>query len=82
MIEGAGGIITDWKGHDLHWDASPDSRATSRFTFFHGHIILICLHLTRDSSLHSIHHLFSGFNVVAAGDKQIHQQVLDSLQWN
>ncbi|KAG8655916.1 bifunctional phosphatase IMPL2, chloroplastic [Manihot esculenta] len=51
VIEGAGGIITDWKGHDLHWDASPDSRATS-------------------------------FNVVAAGDKQIHQQVLDSLQWN
>lgn len=22
-----------------------------------------------------------GFNVVAAGDKQIHQQALDSLQW-
>jgi len=23
----------------------------------------------------------TGFNVVAAGDKQIHQQALDSLQW-
>jgi hypothetical protein len=24
---------------------------------------------------------FPGFNVVAAADKQIHQQALDSLQW-
>ncbi|CAK7329655.1 unnamed protein product [Dovyalis caffra] len=51
VIEGAGGIITDWKGHHLYWEASPDSRATS-------------------------------FNVVAAGDKQIHQQALDALQWH
>lgn len=51
VIEGAGGIITDWKGHHLFWEASPDSRATS-------------------------------FNVVAAGDKQIHQQALDALQWH
>ncbi|KAF5443920.1 hypothetical protein F2P56_036436 [Juglans regia] len=50
VIEGAGGVITDWKGNQLHWEASPDSRATS-------------------------------FNVVAAGDKQIHQQAVDSLQW-
>ncbi|KAA8536077.1 hypothetical protein F0562_028555 [Nyssa sinensis] len=50
VIEGAGGVITDWKGHPLHWEASSDSRATS-------------------------------FNVVAAGDKQLHQQALDSLQW-
>ncbi|KAM1760127.1 hypothetical protein ACFX11_003036 [Malus domestica] len=50
VIEGAGGVITDWKGHRLYWDASPNSKATS-------------------------------FDVVAAGDKQIHQQALDSLQW-
>ncbi|XP_061363010.1 bifunctional phosphatase IMPL2, chloroplastic [Gastrolobium bilobum] len=50
VIEGAGGIITDWKGHQLSWQASPLSIATS-------------------------------FNVVAAGDRQIHQQALDLLQW-
>ncbi|CAN6686038.1 unnamed protein product [Malus baccata var. baccata] len=50
VIEGAGGVITDWKGHQLYWDASPNSKATS-------------------------------YNVVAAGDKQLHQQALDSLQW-
>ncbi|RDX72035.1 Bifunctional phosphatase IMPL2, chloroplastic, partial [Mucuna pruriens] len=50
VIEGAGGVITDWKGDQLVWEASPLSIATS-------------------------------FNVVAAGDKQIHQQALDSLQW-
>uniref|UniRef100_A0A5B7AGU2 histidinol-phosphatase n=1 Tax=Davidia involucrata TaxID=16924 RepID=A0A5B7AGU2_DAVIN len=50
VIEGAGGVITDWKGHELYWEASSDSCATS-------------------------------FNVVAAGDKQLHQQALDSLQW-
>ncbi|KAL1309007.1 hypothetical protein HN51_051663 [Arachis hypogaea] len=50
VIEGAGGVITDWKGQKLHWEASPLSTATS-------------------------------FNVVAAGDKHIHQQTIDSLQW-
>ncbi|CAL5205637.1 unnamed protein product [Lathyrus oleraceus] len=50
VIEGSGGVITDWKGHQLRWEASPLSIATS-------------------------------FNVVAAGDKQIHQQALDSLKW-
>ncbi|KAI5647576.1 hypothetical protein M9H77_33581 [Catharanthus roseus] len=50
VIEGAGGRITDWKGHDLNWEASADSHAPS-------------------------------FNVVAAGDKQLHQQALDALQW-
>ncbi|XP_030549537.1 bifunctional phosphatase IMPL2, chloroplastic [Rhodamnia argentea] len=50
VIEGAGGIITDWKGHRLYWEPSLDSRA-------------------------------QGFNVVAAGDKQVHQQALDLLQW-
>ncbi|MQL82611.1 hypothetical protein Taro_015114 [Colocasia esculenta] len=29
VIEGAGGTITDWKGQDLYWEASPDSIATS-----------------------------------------------------
>lgn len=29
VIEGAGGVITDWKGHKLHWEASPLSVATS-----------------------------------------------------
>ncbi|KAI4295491.1 hypothetical protein L6164_035534 [Bauhinia variegata] len=50
VIEGAGGVITDWKGDQLCWEASPLSTARS-------------------------------FNVVAAGDKEIHQQALDSLQW-
>ncbi|GMY05736.1 bifunctional phosphatase impl2, chloroplastic [Fagus crenata] len=50
VIEGAGGVITDWKGNQLHWEASPDSSIPS-------------------------------FNVVAAADKQIHQQALYSLQW-
>ncbi|KAF8020270.1 hypothetical protein BT93_G0850 [Corymbia citriodora subsp. variegata] len=50
VIEGAGGIITDWKGHQLYWEASPDSQPQA-------------------------------FNVVAAGDKQVHQQALDLLRW-
>ncbi|CAL1353578.1 unnamed protein product [Linum trigynum] len=50
VIKGAGGFITDWKGRDLSWEASQDSKAPS-------------------------------FNVVAAGDRQIHQQALDALQW-
>ncbi|CAA6671466.1 unnamed protein product [Spirodela intermedia] len=25
VIEGAGGLITDWRGQDLHWEASPES---------------------------------------------------------
>lgn len=50
VIEGAGGVITDWKGDQLSWEACSDSRAPS-------------------------------FNVVAAGDKKVHQQALDSLQW-
>ncbi|XP_054777611.1 bifunctional phosphatase IMPL2, chloroplastic-like isoform X2 [Prosopis cineraria] len=50
VIEGAGGVITDWKGGELHWEASPTSSARS-------------------------------FNVLAAGDKRIHQEALDSLQW-
>lgn len=29
VIEGAGGIITDWKGDKLTWEASPFSPATS-----------------------------------------------------
>ncbi|KAM7475040.1 hypothetical protein LguiB_022283 [Lonicera macranthoides] len=50
VIEGAGGVITDWKGNQLNWEASSDTPVTS-------------------------------FNVLAAGDKQLHQQALDSLQW-
>lgn len=51
VIKGAGGTISDWKGLDINWEASADSRATV-------------------------------FNVVAAGDKQLHQQALDALQWH
>ncbi|XP_043708066.1 bifunctional phosphatase IMPL2, chloroplastic-like [Telopea speciosissima] len=50
VIEGAGGVITDWSGHQLFWEASSVSQATS-------------------------------FNVVAAGDKHLHQLALDSLEW-
>ncbi|KAL6963828.1 Bifunctional phosphatase IMPL2, chloroplastic [Sarracenia purpurea var. burkii] len=51
VIEGAGGVITDWEGNQLQWVASSDSRAPS-------------------------------FNVLAAGDEQLHQQALHSLQWH
>ncbi|KAL2537584.1 myo-inositol monophosphatase like 2 [Forsythia ovata] len=50
VIEGAGGVITDWEGHQLHWEASSNSHVTS-------------------------------FNVVAAGDKRVYQEALDTLQW-
>ncbi|KAK9165442.1 hypothetical protein Scep_000633 [Stephania cephalantha] len=50
VIEGAGGVITDWKGHQLSWEAASDSGAPS-------------------------------FNVVAAGDEQLHKLALESLQW-
>lgn len=33
MIEGAGGVITDWKGHQLFWEASANSHATSKSAF-------------------------------------------------
>lgn len=33
VIEGAGGVITDWKGHELYWEASPTSPAGSMFSF-------------------------------------------------
>ncbi|KAM0932870.1 putative phosphoric monoester hydrolase [Dioscorea sansibarensis] len=29
VIEGAGGRITDWNGHNLNWEASPDSQVKS-----------------------------------------------------
>lgn len=32
VIEGAGGVITDWKGDQLYWEASPNARATSKHT--------------------------------------------------
>lgn len=50
VIEGAGGVITDWKGNHLSWEASSNSQPTS-------------------------------FNVVASGDKQLHKQTLDCLEW-
>lgn len=50
VIEGAGGVITDWRGDQLYWEASSDARAAS-------------------------------FNVIAAGDEQIHQRALDVLHW-
>ena len=33
VIEGAGGVVTDWKGRELFWEASPNSEATSKHTF-------------------------------------------------
>lgn len=33
VIEGAGGVITDWKGHQLSWEASSKAHAPS-MTFF------------------------------------------------
>ncbi|KAL9238226.1 hypothetical protein vseg_012680 [Gypsophila vaccaria] len=50
VIKGAGGTITDWKGDELCWEASPESHAT-------------------------------GFNVVAAGDAELHRQAVSSLEW-
>ncbi|KAH9621782.1 hypothetical protein KSS87_016563 [Heliosperma pusillum] len=50
VIKGAGGSISDWKGKELCWEASPESNPT-------------------------------GFNVVAAGDAKLHQQAVQSLEW-
>ncbi|KAI3978858.1 hypothetical protein MKX01_016033 [Papaver californicum] len=50
VIEGAGGVVTDWKGEQIFWEASSDSLAPS-------------------------------FNVLAAGDRRLHQQALDDLLW-
>ncbi|KAL6494808.1 Bifunctional phosphatase IMPL2, chloroplastic [Orobanche gracilis] len=50
VIEGAGGVITDWKGHQLHWEASSKAHATS-------------------------------FNVVAAGDEEVHREAIETLLW-
>lgn len=33
VIEGAGGVITDWRGDQLYWEASSDARATSMLAF-------------------------------------------------
>lgn len=110
VIEGAGGVITDWKGHELYWEASPTSPARSMCSFdiaslkpcqilishflallwFSCHFKSInCKSLVSFSQFFNwikLHYYFnelhvSGFNVVAAGDKQIHQQALDSLRW-
>ncbi|BBH09370.1 myo-inositol monophosphatase like 2 [Prunus dulcis] len=41
VIEGAGGVITDWKGHQLYWEASPNSHVTSKlFSKLMCHIAL------------------------------------------
>lgn len=34
IIEGAGGIITDWAGQKLQWEASPVSKGVLRFCVF------------------------------------------------
>ncbi|KAK6946281.1 Inositol monophosphatase-like [Dillenia turbinata] len=34
VIEGAGGVITDWKGQQFHWEASPNSQATSMLNLY------------------------------------------------
>lgn len=84
VIKGAGGVITDWKGNELHWEASPDSCATS--------MLIICCNFvsfwfTWSNQIDELDHqipccfYFPGFNVVAAGDKLIHQQAVDSLEW-
>lgn len=86
MIEGAGGVITDWKGHQLQWDASSDSRPLSMLlTPFLSHMTCLiqfdCLAHLMDQTIFFPSFLYTGFNVVAAGDKQLHQQALDSLEW-
>ncbi|XP_042004228.1 bifunctional phosphatase IMPL2, chloroplastic-like [Salvia splendens] len=52
VIEGAGGVITDWEGNQLKWEASSKSHAPP------------------------------SFNVVAAGDKRVHEEALDTLEWH
>jgi fructose-1,6-bisphosphatase/inositol monophosphatase family enzyme len=43
VIEGSGGVITDWKGHQLRWEASPLSIATSIFLFNISHLKLFLI---------------------------------------
>ncbi|XP_047939489.1 bifunctional phosphatase IMPL2, chloroplastic isoform X2 [Salvia hispanica] len=52
VIEGAGGVITDWEGNQLKWEASSKSQAPP------------------------------SFNVVAAGDKRVHDEALETLEWH
>ncbi|KAL6509869.1 hypothetical protein OROGR_022357 [Orobanche gracilis] len=51
IVEGAGGIITDWNGREILWEASPHSSSIPE----------------------------GGFKVVASGDKQLHDKVLEEL---
>ena len=99
VIEGAGGVITDWKGNQLHWEASPDSSIPSMLisckAFFYAFTVKFISfwfawsYFARPNQIDNfaykmLYYLllyFPGFNVVAAADKQIHQQALDSLQW-
>lgn len=41
VIKGAGGTITDWKGHDINWEASADSRVTG--LIFVPYLITVCI---------------------------------------
>ncbi|WZY67797.1 hypothetical protein YC2023_000037 [Brassica napus] len=65
VIQGAGGTITDWNGNSLLWEASSSAFATSMFNIPQKQTGFLSL----------------GFNVVAAGDSDIHQQALESLKW-
>ena len=40
VIEGAGGRITDWNGHNLNWEASPDSQVKSKICVSEIEVVL------------------------------------------
>lgn len=61
VIEGAGGVITDWKGNKLQWNAVPDSQATSMHYLLWPYHIIVYPHFV----LYVYHHPnaphFNGF---------------------
>lgn len=43
MIKGAGGAITDWRGQDINWEASADSRVTGLTLFLFSFLFVLYL---------------------------------------
>ena len=87
VIDGAGGTITDWNGNSLLWEASSSAFATSMFNIPQkrtGFLSLSHKLITNKRSCNPWMPNYASpiyFFVVAAGDSDIHQQALESLEW-
>lgn len=57
VIEGAGGVITDWGGHQLQWEASIDSHPKSKlFMWLTLCILHVKLVLVHSQPVHTLFH--------------------------